>query len=1170
MRPPDSASGEPWPGVPTPVSADGVTVDFITSIAPPAPGSAPIPDPSAAGPPQEMRGAPPLAGPAAERYVIEAEIGRGGMGAVYRAFDRHLARRVALKAVLNTDASFAALFVEEARATAQLQHPGIVPVYDIGFAAPPATGLFFTMKLVEGRTLANLVRSARAEAPELREFTPFRLLQIFVEIARTVAYAHERGIIHRDLKPDNVMIGSHGEVQVMDWGLAKAVGERGPGPSASGSGDDLQRAETLAGQVKGTPSYMAPEQARGDPSRIGAPADVYALGATLYHTLTSRAPFEGGPVEGILKRVLGAAPLRPRHLDRRVPREIEAICLKAMAKAPEARYPSARALADDVQAFLEHRPVSAHPEGLARRAAKFARRHRRAVGAAFLVLVALGAGIGLAARARSAAARREHEALVAAASDRARIARARLERDDSLLPAEDLGAAERRRRLDRRLGLALDALRTAESYLALAPEAAGAREQAFAAALALGRLAKDAEEWSLAENAFEKARALELDLPRVEAELEGVERARSRVAEDHRQAVERVLADARSGRLVLRPDAYDDALFKLVSLSEPQTVSLVAAALERASGEIRAAKRQAYLEAAAPNGDEERAGGEGIPGLEAALDRVLSLEPGEAPDEKSAALVRSAERRLGERAARGGYHASRPFDARWVLAAAEERRLGPGGVSLARLSCEALGRIGIREGALEALGRYLAAEDDELRAIPCGVALLRLGGERAEAILRSEGALRFAAGGSFARRVSPQASTGAAEPVSSGAEDLVELDPGLPQPWARRGIARIRAGEAAEGLLDLSRAIEIDPRFAQALRERGIARSRRGDLAGAIADLSRAIEIVPEDAAALLARGDARRLLGDVEGAIADYTRALELDPGSARALAGRARARAARGDLDLALADSTRAIELDPGLPQAWNARALAKRLKRDPEGAIADCTRAIELDPALASAWDGRGSARLKDDPGGAIEDCTRAIEIDRRFAMAWYHRGHARSAKGDLEGAIADFTEAIAIDPRDPSFWNRRGRARADRRDLAGAIADYDRAIELDPQFFRALANRGAARREKGDLAGALADYDLAIEIDPRQAWCFAGRGSVRAERGELVQAIADYGRAIDVDPTYAPSYARRADARVRGGDREGAVADLERFLELAPRSGEAAAARARLEGLRGEKR
>ncbi len=460
------------PGV-RPATPDSPTLQIPVRVElppEPAPPGSPLPT----RPPRAALAAP-AAGPAAGaalgdgaprgfgRYIVEAEIGRGGMGVVYRAFDRDLRRRVAMKVLsgaLGRDRDLVERFAEEAQATAQLQHPGIVPVHDIG--VDDRDRLYFTMKLVRGRTLARIVEQALAgDAPTVAEFTLFRRLQIFADVARTIAYAHARGVVHRDLKPQNVMVGAFGEVLVLDWGLAKVLGTAGGerpragAEPASGIATAGARAETQAGALVGTPAYMAPEQAQGELRRVGPLADVYALGATLYHVLAGRPPFDGASSAEVVARVLTVDSPRPRAIDRTVPREVEAICLRAMAKAPGDRYPSAQTLADDVQAFLEGRPVAACPDGLLGRAAKWARRHRTFTTTAAVALIvglagAVAALVVIDGQRRAAVAARGGEARARrAAEDARRAAETNRERAEDLVAfmlfevVEDLGPERR-------------------------------------------------------------------------------------------------------------------------------------------------------------------------------------------------------------------------------------------------------------------------------------------------------------------------------------------------------------------------------------------------------------------------------------------------------------------------------------------------------------------------------------------------------------------------------------------------------------------------------------------------------------------------------------------------------------------------------------------------------
>jgi serine/threonine-protein kinase len=285
------------------------------------------------------------------RYEILEEIDRGGMGTVYRARDRELGREVAIKVPSSQGVPQPAgdRLLREARVLARLEHPGLVPVHDVGTLEDGR--LFYAMKLVRGSRLDRHL----AALPSL----PARL-RVFERICETVAFAHAHGVIHRDLKPENVMLGPFGEVLVIDWGIARLRDDAGAGaptPTDAGAGG------TAHGTVLGTPGYMAPEQARGEVGRISERADVYALGAILYF-LTTATPPPPGPVPS------------PRRLDPGLPRPLESICRKALAEDPAGRYASVQDMSADVSAFLSGLPVSAHRETPWEWTARHARRYR--------------------------------------------------------------------------------------------------------------------------------------------------------------------------------------------------------------------------------------------------------------------------------------------------------------------------------------------------------------------------------------------------------------------------------------------------------------------------------------------------------------------------------------------------------------------------------------------------------------------------------------------------------------------------------------------------------------------------------------------------------------------------------------------------------------------------
>lgn len=369
----------------------------------------------------------------------DAEIGRGGIGRILAVYDEHLQREVAAKEVrpdglvpsggasTETYASSRIVrFLREARITGQLIHPNIVPVYEVG--AREDGSLYYTMRLVRGRTFKEALRDCDGLDDRLR------LLTHFVDVCNAIAFAHNRGVIHRDIKPDNIMLGEFGETLVLDWGLAKILGDAEPETESAHElparvTDSLSSSSlTVDGSFMGTPSYASPEQVAGNLSKIDARSDIWALGSMLYEILTGRPPFLGSTAQELLVKVLVEDVVPPTEIDPEIPGDLSSVCLKALDRDMGARYGDARELAAEIEAFRSGKRVGAHDYSPWEHLKRFAAQKKGLIAAVATIALVIVASLVVVTTYYSSEKSAREEAQLATAREQAAREEERLEK----------------------------------------------------------------------------------------------------------------------------------------------------------------------------------------------------------------------------------------------------------------------------------------------------------------------------------------------------------------------------------------------------------------------------------------------------------------------------------------------------------------------------------------------------------------------------------------------------------------------------------------------------------------------------------------------------------------------------------------------------------------------
>jgi len=1119
-----------------------------------APSSAetlPPADEATPRPPDSQAGLARAEGVPFGRYRLVQEIGRGGMGVVWKAWDMQLGRVVALKQILvagGMPVGRGERFLREARIAARLQHPGIVSVLDVGeHDGRP----YYTAEFIDGDRLEERIRPR----VEIRQAVVWAKA-----IAEALYYAHAQGIIHRDVKPGNVLIDRDGRTHVMDFGLAKEVRPEGtPGARL-----------TAEGVLMGTPQYMSPEQVGGKADRIGPASDQFALGVSLYEMIAGRLPFEGdgqGQLAGsqldLLNAICDREPARLADVDA----DVRTIVMKALEKDPAARYPTLADMAADLGRWLDGEPITARRISGVRRVVRRAMRHRATLFPAIgVAIAALGVGAWAWVDSRRHAedadtARAQRDAATQSLKKAGLVQEvlARWARLADAIEALDAAAHDTTKLAEERRQAAEAVWPRIEEFMRATPTDTEAQATMRALAGWARRLAGHEAEglaW------MRDARRIDPDLPYgavVEALVwftvweEGLPLPSAVIATAGiefgpapeepadlvaaRERAERLLIEASSApvwgeglarefhsaleamkaMLGGRYDEADDALTTLLAAASTQAFETD---VLLARGKVRYLRKR-FEDALAD------------------VDRVRQARPGAADVRYVLGTIRSA---LAMRRARAGgdpremwREAVREFDAGLAMAPDTPEVRYQRGIAWRSLGEAEAARGGdpseAYRKAIEDICRAIQADPEDMEAanalggcrIGVAMALLARGNDPREDLL--------AAIAEFDRI------------LARDAEHVSALN--------NRGIARMRIAE-------VERIGGLDP---------------RGNCEKGVEDLTRALRLSPGSVPALVNRGMLQRMWGDADedrgqdgsgrfaSSLSDFDEAVRIDPESAPTYA-------ARGSTWMSRAEREAATGTDPTASF---------------DHAIADFGEALSRNPADAATRNNRGNllrargdaeAARGDDPratyGKAIADFDAAIEANPRSAKAYYNRGVTRlqmaaaQAKRGIdptvsyERAIGDLGEALAINPGLTQVYVARGNALRGMAELEAAsgkdpLATYDRAIadfgeaaKRNPSSAEAYdgravaqAHRGDAEKERGEdptstWEKALEDYRRASGVNPRLWGSHANRGMLLERMGRFAEAVESYEAARAIVGDNVPELAGWIErARERAG-------------------------------------
>ncbi len=1061
------------------------------------------------------------------RYDLVDNFAHGGMGNIWKAHDQRIHRDVAYKELLPRALRRPRVverFVQEAQITGQLEHPCIVPIYDLGNQENGAP--FYAMKLIHGTEMKDHIEDMHKLPKDSTEYrrTMIKLLHSLIDTCNAMGFAHQRGVLHRDLKPQNVMLGGFGETLVLDWGLAKILGgheaagdggmivsgdydekfdadEESPGESLG----DLSQAtdatkildessspalaatqmtgtavqtdsrsagtETKYGSVMGTPAYMPPEQAEGKLDLMDGRTDIYSIGAILYEILVNDAPIPRTKMDQMLDHVINKPIKPPIEIVPSTPPALSAIAMKALSKRREDRYATALDMARDVEDYLADEPVSAYPEPFLDKALRWARRHRTAVTAAVAVVVAVAIG-----------------SIAWSSLESARIGRLQSTAEAKMTEASGLSGESKFEDAKLVLNEAMGLLGNEESLHALRTGISGQLS-------AIDRLVESAERDRINALTLEVEQALTQakELAASGSDLNGARTALTEIVT--RLADEPGLSDLHG-----RANAELNTVTDQIENQERRALA------QQEFSQFLDLVDQARFYATVSTGDD------------------LVLNTNTARDAADSAFELY-----------GGMTKNYLSSAPPLLSEAQAEDVRSGSYELLLIKAES--ELTLVQNADESARQAAAA-----RALEALAQAEALGIESRALVLRR--ARYYDIAGDVNQRDLTLLAAEAITPKSALDFFLI-------------GEELRRAGQLEKALTSYRQALQIDPSQFWSLHQMALTHLLGGQAEAAVAGYTACIARRPDERICYLTRGIAYASLSQIEPALADLNKARDLDPNLYAVYLNRGAVYVAKKDLEAAIADFKHAAELRPGHAGPFVNLGETYRIQENYDESEAALTKALELDANNSKAHRIRALTRLqlmKVDEARA--DFEQVIALDKdplSQADAWQQIGKTWHRGGEPDMALEAYDQSIAANPKNSDTYRLKAEVLLSLNRDQDAVDAFTKFLEFGKPVGDVYRARSLAYSKLGLFREAMNDYTRALELEPsanmlvRRGWAYL------MEANKL--ALADFDAAVSENPDNADAWNGRGYARVMMGDYPRAIADADEALTRAAKQIEA---------------